>query len=70
MGMDTCWGTMTLRRLLSDVLVDERWADPVRERDVFNKRGVDVEDGTRRCVGVWVVWVCALGGGGGGEGRA
>lgn len=67
MGMDTCWGTMTLRRLLSDVLVDERWADPVRERDVFNKRGVDVEDGTRRCVGVWV---CALGGGGGGEGRA
>lgn len=57
---------MTLRRLLSDVLVDGRWADPVRERDVFNKRGVDVEDGTRRCVGVWV---CALGGGDD-EGRA
>lgn len=53
--MDT-WGT-TLRRL-SDV-----WADPVRERDVFS-RGVDVEDGTRRCVGVWAwvwVWVWALG---------
>lgn len=41
----------------------------MRERDVFNKRGVDVEDGTRRCVGVWVVWVCALGGGDD-EGRA
>lgn len=56
-GMDT-WGT-TPRRL-RDV-----WADPVRERDVF-KRGVGVEDGTRRCVGVcvwvWVwVWVWALG---------